>query len=241
MKALDRKLLRDLRTLWSQALTIALVVASGVAGFLTTLSAVDSLQAARDRFYADAHFADVFAGVKRAPLALAEELRALPGVADVQTSLEMAVRVELESGSEPIVGQMIGVDPRRPARLNRVTLRGARPGDTAPATPGPPLTDGTLPVWVSEAFATAHGLRPGARLSALINGKRRHLQLAAVALSPEYVFAGLWGMPDQRGFGVFWVDHQALAAAFDMTGAFNQLALKLAPHGSERSVTDALD
>ena len=28
MKALDRKLLRDLRTLWSQALTIALVTAA---------------------------------------------------------------------------------------------------------------------------------------------------------------------------------------------------------------------
>ena len=32
MRALDRKLLRDLRTMWSQALTIALVVASGVGG-----------------------------------------------------------------------------------------------------------------------------------------------------------------------------------------------------------------
>ena len=72
MKALDRKLLRDLRTLWSQVLTIALVVASGVAGFISTLGAVDSLAAARDRFYAQGHFADVFAGVKRAPQALAD-------------------------------------------------------------------------------------------------------------------------------------------------------------------------
>jgi hypothetical protein len=53
MKALDRKLLRDLRLMWSQALTIALVVASGVGGFITTLSAVDSLALARDRFYAE--------------------------------------------------------------------------------------------------------------------------------------------------------------------------------------------
>ena len=36
MKALGRKLWRDLRQLWSQVLTIALVVASGVAGFLST-------------------------------------------------------------------------------------------------------------------------------------------------------------------------------------------------------------
>ncbi len=86
VKALDRKLLRDLRAMWSQALTIVLVVASGIGGFVTTLSAVDSLALARDRFYAQARFADVFAGVKRAPLALAETLRRLPGVADVQTT-----------------------------------------------------------------------------------------------------------------------------------------------------------
>ena len=39
MTALDRKLLRDLRRLWSQALTLALVVAAAVAGFITTYSA----------------------------------------------------------------------------------------------------------------------------------------------------------------------------------------------------------
>jgi len=48
MRALDRKVLRDLRLLWSQAITIALVVASGIGGFLATLSAVDSLAQARD-------------------------------------------------------------------------------------------------------------------------------------------------------------------------------------------------
>jgi putative ABC transport system permease protein len=61
-----------------------------------------------------------------------------------------------------------------------------------------------------------------------------------VALSPEYIFAGLWGMPDQRGFGVFWVDREALAAAYDMDGAFNRVAVKLAPGADERAVIDAL-
>ena len=80
MKALDRKLLRDLRLLWSQALTIALVVASGIGGLVTSLSAVDSLAQARDDFYAVGHFADLFAEVKRAPNSLAATLRAVPGV-----------------------------------------------------------------------------------------------------------------------------------------------------------------
>ena len=131
MKALDRKLLRDLRLMWSQALTIALVVASGIGGFITTLSAVDSLARARDRFYIDNHFADVFAGVKRAPNSVAEVLRAVPGVADVQTTVEEFVRISIagDGAGDAITGQLIGIDARSGLRLNRITLRSGHADD----------------------------------------------------------------------------------------------------------------
>ena len=129
MKALDRKLLRDLRLMWSQALTIALVVASGIGGFITTLSAVDSLALARDRFYATGRFADVFASVKRAPNAMVDTLRATPGVADVQTTIEQIVRIEIDGVSDPVIGQLIGVDLRSPPAMNRVMPSArAKPG-----------------------------------------------------------------------------------------------------------------
>ncbi|HEY6513570.1 MAG TPA: ABC transporter permease [Burkholderiaceae bacterium] len=239
MKALDRKLLRDLRLMWSQALTIALVVGSGIGGFITPLSAVDSLEQARDAYYVAGRFADVFAVVKRAPQSLADVLRGLPGVADVQTTTEMAVRVEIEGKTDPIIGQLIGLDARHPQRLNRVSVRQGRlleDGFDYGARP----SDGSIPTLVSETFALAHGLKPGARLTALMNGKRRTLVVAGIALSPEYVFAGLWGMPDQRGFGVFWIDAQTMAAAYDMEGAFNRVAVRLAPAAREREVIDAL-
>ena len=223
MTALHRKLLRDLRLMWSQALTIALVVASGVAGFVTALSAVDSLDRARDDFYAGARFADLFVTVRRAPLAVAAELRDWPGIADVQPTVEQVVRLEIDGVDDPMLGQLIGVDQRRPATMNRLTLRAGR---ELPALAG---GDAALPVLVSPGFAQARALQPGSRLHALVNGKRRALVVEGVALSPEHVFAGLAGMPDLRGFGVFWVDRDALAAAFDMTGAFNRLAVALAP------------
>lgn len=234
MKALDRKLLRDLRLLWSQALTIALVVASGIGGFVTSLSAVDSLAAARDRFYAEGRFADLFATVKRAPNALAQTLRELPGVADVQPVLAMMVRVEVPGSADPVLGELIGVDAQRPARMNLVTPRGAPLADLALGD------EGGLPVIVSEGFAQARQLRPGSQLVAMINGKRRALRVIGTGLSPEYVFAGLWGMPDLRGYGIFWIDREHLAAAYDMEGAFNRVAVKLAPGASERSTADAI-
>ncbi|MEY2893090.1 MAG: hypothetical protein RJA98_2998 [Pseudomonadota bacterium] len=234
LKALDRKLLRDLRGMWSQALTIALVVASGIGGFITTLSAVNSLSLAREAFYAEGHFADVFAAVKRAPDSLAAVLREVPGVADVQTTTEEVVRITLPDSSDPVIGQLIGLDRREPQRMNRVTLRSGR-ALSASAGQG-----GVMEAWVSEAFATARGLKAGSSVSALVNGKRRTLRVVGIALSPEYIFAGLFGMPDQRGFGVFWVDRDALSAAYDMGGAFNRVAVKLAPQADENVVIDAL-
>ncbi len=234
MKALDRKLLRDLALMWSQALTIALVVASGVGGFITTLSAVDSLALARDRFYAQGRFADVFAGVKRAPNGLAQVLRETPGVADIQTTIEQVVRIELPGVADAIIGQLIGVDAREPPRMNRVTLQSGRPLDEAR------LAGNQIPALVSAAFAQARDLEPGSHVGATINGKQRTLVISGIALSPEFIFAGMMGMPDMRGFGVFWVDKDVLAAAYDMNGAFNRIAVKLAPGAEEKAVIAAL-
>jgi hypothetical protein len=47
-------------------------------------------------------------------------------------------------------------------------------------------------------------------------------------------------MPDLRGFGIFWIDRGALAAAYGMQGAFNRVALKLAPGASERAAIDGV-
>lgn len=233
MKALDRKVLRDLKLLWSQGLTIALVVASGIGGFIASLSAVDSLALARDQFYEQGRFADVFTTLKRAPDSLLERLREVPGVAEAEATVETTARVTLMNSLDPVVGQLIGLDSRQPQRLNRVTLRAGRlPGTGA---------GGELEALASEGFAAAHGLKAGAQVSALINGKRRVLRITGIALSPEYIFAGLWGMPDLRGFGVFWLDKEALAAALDMAGAFNHVAFKLAPGASQPAVIDAVD
>lgn len=237
-RALDRKLLRDLARLWSQALTIALVVASGIGGFITSVSAVDSLALARERFYAQGRFADVFATVKRAPDALVPTLLSVPGVADLQTTNEHIVRVQIDGLTDPILGRLIGIDPAHPPRMNRVTVRAGRDLEAREGRSGP--RSDAIEALVSAGFAQSRGLKPGDQLSALVNGRRRSLTISGIALSPEYIFAGLAGTPDQRSFGVFWVDQEVLAAAYDMKGAFNQVAVKLAPGASERDVSARL-
>lgn len=233
MRALDRKLLRDLGQIWSQALTLALVVGAAVAGFVTTFSAYDSLQWSRDRYYAEARFADLFADLKRAPDSVALQLARLPGVAQLEATVVRDVQVSLPDVADPIIGKMIGLDPRHPPEINRVFVRSGRLPQAH--------RSGRIEALVSEAFATARGLRPGDRVIALLNGKREELQIVGIALSPEFIFAGFSGAPDLKGFGVFWVDREALASAFQMEGAFNHVNVRLAPQASAEAALDAID
>jgi putative ABC transport system permease protein len=98
-------------------------------------------------------------------------------------------------------------------------------------------------VLVGAAFADAHGLGPGSSVTAVINGRRRQLDVVGVALSPEYVYTVRPGelMPDDTRFGVFWMERRALAAVFDMEGGFNDVTLKLMRGASESDVLTRLD
>jgi hypothetical protein len=72
---LDRKLLRDLWVMKAQVISIALLIAAGVAVFVMSVSNYLALLAAQDSHYRNERFADLFAGVKRAPLTLVNRIR----------------------------------------------------------------------------------------------------------------------------------------------------------------------
>jgi len=80
MTALNRKLVRDLGHMWSQALAICLVMACGIATFVMSLCTLASLEQAQQTYYDRYRFAHVFAHLKRAPASLAERIAELPGV-----------------------------------------------------------------------------------------------------------------------------------------------------------------
>ena len=232
MRALDRKLLRDLALAKEQAATIAVVVACGIATFIAARSTQDSLVATRARYYAESRFADVFASLERAPAPLADRIAHLSGIAEVESRLVFDVTLDVAGYDAPAIGRMISLPTGGP-RLNRLHLRRGRAID-------PGRRDEVI---LSEGFADAHGLDPGDRLVAILNGRRQELRIVGVALSPEYVFPIRGGdaLPDDRSFAVVWIGEPALAAAFDMEGAFNDVVLTLAPRASQAAVVDALD
>ena len=233
MRALQRKLFRDLWIVKGQALAISLVIAAGVAMFIAYLSTFQSLRYTQQTYYDRYRFADVFVSVKRAPLGLHDRIAQVPGVAGAVARVVVDVTLDVEGVTEPATGRLVSIEvPARPT-LNDVFLRrGRRPG------PGRPDE-----VVVSEAFARARGLGPGDGVGAIINGRRRELQIVGIGLSPEYLYSIRPGelIPDDARFGIFWMERRGLASAFDMEGAFNDLAVKLRPGANENDVIARLD
>jgi putative ABC transport system permease protein len=231
--ALNRKLLRDLAQLKGQAAAIALVMACGVAVFVMSVSTYRSLHGALETYYDRYRFTDVFCHVKRAPNSIAVRVADVPGVARVQTRVVVDVTLDVPGMIEPAVGRLVSIPDLPTPGLNRVHLRAGR--YVEPGRRGEVL--------VHESFATAHGLQPGETVSAVINGRWQRLTIVGIALSPEYVYAIRPGdaFPDDRRFGIFWMAYSELAPAYDLDGAFNDLAVTLAPGASEPEVILQID
>jgi len=233
MRAIHRKLFRDLWHIKGQALAISLVIASGMAVFVMYLSTFDSLRLTQSAYYDRFRFADVFLTLKRAPGGLRDRLADIPGVARVETRVVVDVSLDVRDLAEPATGRLIGIPIPDRATLNDLFLRRGR-------YPAPGRSDEVL---VSEAFALARDLRPGEVVGAIVNGRRRDLEIVGIALSPEYVYSIRPGelIPDDKRFGIFWMDGRALASAFNMEGAFNSAALQLERGASVPDVIARVD
>jgi putative ABC transport system permease protein len=216
-----------------QVLAASLVVACGLAAFVTMRSAYHSLVNARTEYYAEFRFADVFAHLKRAPEPVLARLRAVPGVGAVETRIVQDVILSVPGLAEPATGRLISVPDARRPMLNDLFIRVGR-------YPTPGRSNEVL---ASDTFARANGLNVGDRVGAILNGRWTELTLVGLALSPEYLYEVSPAMifPDNRRFGVLWMNRAALEGAFDMKGAFNDVALQLAPGASQGDVINALD
>lgn len=233
MRAIHRKLLRELWYLKGQIVTIALVIAGGITSFVALRGSYASLEAARVAYYDANRFAHVFARVKRAPESLATRIEAMPGVASAQTRVAEEVTLPLEGMARPAFGRLLSLPDSGQPRTNALRLMS---GDL-------PTRGHDDEVVLLQAFADAHGLSPGARVPVVVNGKLRQLRVVGTALSPEFVYAIRPGaiVDDPRRYAVLWMSRAALGAAFEMNGAFNEVSLRLQPGASEAAVIDGLD
>ena len=233
LSPLHLKLFRDLGRMKGQTFAVSLVMACGLAMMIMARSLTYSLESTRDTYYEANSFGDVFADLKRAPNFLRPRLAEIPDVAAVDTRVVGRLTLDMPGQAEPADGVVLSLADDRPQRLNKLFLRRGRYPE--PGRRGE--------VVVGEAFATVHGLGPGHTITVLMRGQRETLTIVGVALSPEYVFEARPGetLPDNKRFGVFWMNERELATALDLDGAFNNVVVDVAPGGDTLGVIAALD
>lgn len=230
---LDRKIFRDLWHMRGLAAAISVVMGCGIALFILSRSMLHSLELTQQTYYDRYNFADVFASIKRAPDELINRIAQIPGVAIAERRIVVPVNLSVPGLDEPASGRLISVpDVGRP-RLNQLYLRRGR--WLTPRSDNEALA--------SEAFVDANQMEVGDTFSAVINGRMKELQIVGVVLSPEYIYEIKPGgiVPDNRHFGVFWMNEEALQLAFDMDGAFNDLAIKLMRGANVEDVIQRVD
>ncbi|MEM8603211.1 MAG: ABC transporter permease, partial [Cyanobacteria bacterium P01_H01_bin.121] len=157
MRALDRKLWRDLFHMRGQVLAIILIVACGIASLVTMMSAYQSLNLSQQTYYDRYRFADVFVQLKRAPNALGDRLAEISGVQQVRTRIVVEVNLDVPDLNEPATGRIVSIPEHPQPILNDLFIREGRYIE-------PNRGDEVL---VSEAFAKANNLQLGDRLGAV--------------------------------------------------------------------------
>ena len=232
MTALDRKMLRDLRRIWAQTLAIALVLGCGIMVLVGAQATQTTLIQTQSAYYERYRFADVFVGVTRAPADVIQAVAMIPGVAQAEGRISFQAVLDIEGMAEPATGRIVSL-PAGGAGLNLPLVRHGR-------LPDP---DRAEEVALAEPFAKIHGLTPGSTFRGVLNGQLRDLTVSGWVLSPEFIYTMPPGamMPDDRRYGVIWMNEVAASAAMDMGGAVNEIALRLTRNGDAREVIAALD
>ncbi|MGE5729681.1 MAG: ABC transporter permease, partial [Gemmatimonas sp.] len=235
MNSLNRKLLRDIWRTRAQVVSISMVLAGGVLCVMSIRGASTSLERARDDYYIDAHFADVFATLTRAPDEMVARLAAIPGVARVATRVVKDVRLDVPGLDRPATGRLIAmpVGNGGSERINSVDVRRGRA--IAPGADDEVLVNGR--------FMESNGLSLGDTLTAVINERRARLRIVGVGASPDYLFeeAGGGMANDERSFGILWAPSELVTYATGMRGAFNDVAIELRSSAKESQVIVAVD
>ncbi len=233
MRALDKKLLRDFKRLWPQALAISLVLACGVATLILAVGTYRSLEETRQAYYERYRFASVFATATRAPNSLMRKISRISGVSTAEGRIVEPALLDITGMREPASASVISMPDYEPSRLNRLYLRAGRLPQ--PGKPGEAV--------VSESFAREHGFRVGSTFSGTLAGRRIEFQITGLAMSPEFIYAIGPGdlVPDHRRFAVIWMRESQMSGLSNLDDAFNSVSLTLLPGTSQRAVIAELD
>ncbi|MCE3011017.1 MAG: ABC transporter permease [Proteobacteria bacterium] len=205
----------------------------GVSLLVSEWSAYRSLQQARDSYYRDYKFGDLFADFKKSSTESLHQIAEIPGIEDFDLRISVEGLINVPGRMEPSVGRLISVPSGLQPKLNRIHLRKGRL----------PVDSNEAEIIVHEGFASANSLDPGDRFSIIVQGQSQIVRVVGIGLSPEYVYAlsSNAPLPDDLHFGVFWMTEKKLQQLLKMSGGYNSLVAAMTPSALSHEVISDID
>jgi putative ABC transport system permease protein len=223
--ALNRKLLRELRSSVGLLLAVGSIMSIGVSAYVALGSAYRNLSVAKSLYYSTGRMADFVVDLKKAPLADVAAVAELPGVVEIRPRIQFMAVVDVEGSVEPVNGIVLSLPDRRRPVIDDIVLK-----------QGGYFTDvRDNEVIINDAFARAHKLYPGMWIHLILNNRRQELFIVGTAISSEFTYLVGPGsiVPDSRRLGVFYLKQKFSEDVFDFKGACNQIVGTLSPHQAE--------
>jgi putative ABC transport system permease protein len=226
---LAKKLRRDMLAIKGRVISLALIIASGVAILFAITSALTDLRSTQDVIMDRQHAADVEVQFEPADSRTVPDVSQVPGVAVAEQRLVLPGTIALKDGTT-LGSQIVFQSAPQPA-MNQLRILHGRT-----------YVPGKGEVVIDKGLAEYHGYHVGQQITVGIGATSRALTIVGEALSPEYLVTA--GNPDYviaepGSLGVLWADsglaEQSLGAPLR-----NSIQLALAPGADEQRVGDAV-
>lgn len=219
-KMLYKKMIRDVREHISSYFACIIIIAIGIMVYTSMSLAKDNLMVAKDNFYAESNFADVFASVVSMPKNNIQNLERIEGIDSVQGRLVKEVKLLNEDKSRNVALKLVSIDtPNFNESINKVKIfTGTLPSNNDKA------------ILLEEKFFTANKLSLKDKLNAIIDGKKVELGITGTCQSPEFIFIMRNGqdfVPDPLNFEAAFLNQEKMEELFNERGRVNDLVFTL--------------
>ncbi len=224
-----RHLAGSARRMAGRLFAMASIAGFGLAVFVGATSAIDSILADRDAWYAEGHLADLELRVGADDIANFPDWRSLPGVADARLRLVHPATLRLGAGGTLRVLLVV------PASVSETPLNTLQIVAGSALEPGD--EDGAV---VERGLARYHGVAVGDALAVRLGSDDVTFRVRGIASDAEFLLAPanpLLFVPSKGSLGVIYVNPEVLRARFGFVPA-NSVLFRLAP-GAQRDAVRA--
>ncbi len=225
MKKLNLKVIRNLKAHKGQYIAIVLLIAIGIAIFLSFQLAVNNLSVTVDKFYEDQVLADLYVqgnGVE----GLASQLDRLAGVEAYEFRSVHEGTAVFANDEDTATLKLIS----HTAKINQVYV-----------------VDGSQDLVLNEIllykrFADARGLTVGDNIAVRLAGEVHQLKVKGIVYNPEFIYLAESErdlIPKPREYGIGYLAPELMARAYG-DGAVNQLIIRTDQAVSQDHIIDQL-